>query len=436
LKLIPGNPNKFFLLSWSVPLIDKNMRSNALRITILFSAVFSMLLASCSKTTESNLPQEPVPINLTADQSSLVKSGNDFAFDIFRKVLTKSSDQQNILISPLSISCALSMVVNGAAGTTRDSILKALRVAGLSTDLINSSWKDLTAALLNVDKRVLISISNSVWSEKNFDVKIPFREVLTYYYNAEVKSFDITNPLAYQDINRWIDDKTNGLITNMLTGLEDNTVMLLVNAIYFKGKWKSHFDKANTSNGTFYRPDGTAAEVPMMRKVSDYKIYYGEGFAMAEFPYGQGNFVMDVLLPDSPNGINNLLSVVNAESFNSYIDKMASGEIDLSFPRFKYGFKKPLNSILTDMGMGIAFTDNADFSNISDMKLLINSVLHQSFIETNEEGTEAAAATIVDVGTTSMPPSLKIDHSFLYLIRETTTNSILFMGKVADPLVN
>jgi serine protease inhibitor len=436
LKLIWGNPYKFLLLSVSLPLIDKKMRSNALRITIMFSTVLSMILASCSKTTDSNLPSDPVPINLTADQSSLVKSGNDFAFDIFKKVLAKSSDSQNILISPLSISCALSMVLNGAAGTTRDSMLKALRVTNLSTDMINSSWKNLTAALLTVDKRVSISIANSVWSEKNFDVKIPFKEILTDYYNAEAKSFDISNPVAYQDINSWIEDKTNGLIPNMLSSLEDNTVMLLVNAIYFKGKWKSQFDKANTSGGTFYKSDGTTVEVPMMRKVSDYKIFYGEGFVMAEFPYGQGNFVMDVILPDSQNGINSIVSVLNEDSFNRSVDQLAVRETDLSFPRFKYGFKQQLNSVLADMGMGVAFTDSADFSNISDMKLLINKVLHQSFIETNEEGTEAAAATIVDVGTTSMPPSLKIDHSFLYLIRETTTNSILFIGKVADPLAN
>jgi serine protease inhibitor len=315
-------------------------------------------------------------------------------------------------------------------------MLKALRVNSLTPEIINTSYRDLSASLLSVDKRVLISIANSVWSEKNFEVKIPFKNILTGYYDAEAKSFDITNPVAYQEINNWIEDKTNGLIKNMLSGLEDNTVMLLVNAIYFKGKWKSQFNKANTSGGTFYKTDGTTVEVPMMKKVSGYKVYSGEGFVLAELPYGQGNFVMDVLLPDAQNGINSLIPVLNEDSFNGYLNQLAEREINLAFPRFKYGFKQQLNDILTDMGMGIAFTENADFSDISDISLLINRVLHQAFIETNEEGTEAAAATIVDVGTTSMPPSVIIDHSFLYLIRETTTNSILFMGKVADPLAN
>jgi serpin B len=412
------------------------MKSSRVRKTALFSTVLSIILISCSKTTDNNYPLDPVPINLTAEQTSLINSENGFAFDIFKKVLENSPESENVIISPLSISCALSMTLNGANGATRDSMLKALRVGNLTPETINTSWRDLSTALLNVDKRVLISIANSVWSEKNFEVKIPFRNVLTEYYDAESNSFDITNPLAYQDINTWIEDKTNGLIKNMLNGLEDNTVMLLVNAIYFKGKWKSQFDKANTSDGTFYKADGTAIQVPMMKKIAAYKTFYGKGFVIAEFPYGQGNFVMDVILPDSQNGIDGITSVLNEDVFKGYIDQLYEYKIDLSFPRFKYGFKQELNGILASMGMEIAFTDNADFSNISDLKLLINRVIHQAFIETNEEGTEAAAATIVDVGTTSMPLSVHIDRAFLYLIRETTTNSILFMGKVADPLLN
>jgi serpin B len=148
---------------------------------------------------------------------------------------------------------------------------------------------------------------------------------------------------------------------------------------------------------------------------------------------------MDVILPDGQNGISSLTPLLNDDNFNGYIEKMNKRETDLTFPRFKYGFKDKLKSILSDMGMGIAFTGGADFSNISDIGLQINDVIHQAFIETNEEGTEAAAATIVEVGTTSAPPApitLNIDHPFIYIIRETSTNSILFMGKVADPLVN
>jgi serpin B len=178
----------------------------------------------------------------------------------------------------------------------------------------------------------------------------------------------------------------------------------------------------------------------MMKQKTDFSVYEGNGFMLAEFPYGQGNFVMDVILPDEQGGLSNTVASLTGESFTGWLNQMSEREADVSFPRFKYGFKKTLKDVLTDMGMGIAFSDGADLSNITDQyDLLINEVTHQTFIETNEEGTEAAAATVVDIGLTSMPPAalvFKMDHPFIYIIRETTTNSIIFMGRVADPSVN
>ncbi len=415
------------------------MKIDARRIITSSSTALAIFLFSCSRTPDGKLILDPVPINLTEGQVTLVKSENTFAFDIFKKVLENSAESENVIISPLSISCALSMTLNGANGATRDSMLKALRVDALTPELINTSYRDLTFALLNVDKRVLISIANSVWAEKNFEVKIPFKNTLADFYNAESKSFDINDMMAYKDVNSWIENKTNGLITNMLDGLDKSTVMLLINAIYFKGKWQLQFDKSKTVTETFYRNDGTSVEAPMMKQDADYKVFLGDGFTLAELAYGQGNFVMDIILPDQQNGIPSLAPSLTEDNFNAWILQMGKREINLSFPRFKNGYKKELTNILSDMGMGIAFSDFADFSNIADLQLKLSMVLHQAFIETNEEGTEAAAATIVGIVNTSMPPPplvLKLDHAFIYFIRETSTNSILFMGKVADPLKN
>jgi serpin B len=318
-------------------------------------------------------------------------------------------------------------------------MLKALRVNGLTPEMINNSDKNLTEALLKVDKRVLISIANSVWTENNFVVKKPFIDILTQFYNAESESFDINDPLVPKQINSWIESKTNGLIKNMVDQLDPRTVMLLINAIYFKGMWKSQFDKANTVQGSFYKPGGITAQVPMMKQTSDFKIYNGEGFTLAVFPYGQGNFVMDVILPDENDGIKNIIQLLNGTSFKGWLNLLYERKTELTFPRFKYGYKKELKDILTDMGMGIAFGDNADFSNLAALNLQLSFVLHQAFIETNEEGTEAAAATVVGVIATSMPAGpfiFNLDHPFIYFIRETSTNSILFMGKVVDPLTN
>lgn len=399
----------------------------------------SLFLFSCTKDKTEIVPVEPVTIDLTANQVELIESENSFAFDIFGKTYENTEASKNIIVSPLSISYALSMTLNGAAGATREAMLEALRVNGLTPEIINSSYKSLSEALLSVDKRVIISVANSVWTENNFVVKKPFTDILTNYYSAEARSFDVNDPLAPKQINTWIESKTNGLIKDMVDELDPSTVMLLINAIYFKGKWNSQFDKANTVNKPFYKHDGQTIDVPMMKQKADFKVFTGDNFVLAEFPYGQGNFVMDVLLPNDKNGLSSIVSSLSDTNFETWIEGLSERETELSFPRFKYGYKKKLKSILTDMGMGIAFYGGADFSNISDLDLLINDVTHQAFIETNEEGTEAAAATVVDIRLTSMPPApivLNIDHPFIYIIREVTTNSILFMGKVADPTMN
>jgi serpin B len=411
---------------------DKIKKAAALLIIL---PLFSI---SCSKT-DDNLPTDPVPINITTDQAGLIESENSFAFDIFSEVLNSSEEGTNVIISPLSISVALSMTLNGAEGATRDSMLNALRMEGITPESINNSYKELTKALLSVDKRVVITIANSVWTEDDFLVKQAFIDILTNYYDADSKSFDIDDASAPDKINSWIEEKTNNLIKKMIGKLDDNTVMMLINAIYFKGKWKLEFDASKTTDLPFYKSDESSVNVPMMKQTENFRAYVGQGFTFAEFPYGQGNYVMDVIIPDNNISLGSFLPKLNNLNFSSWISQLSEQKIDLTFPRFKYGFKKELKDVLTDMGMGIAFTDEADLSNISDLyDLYISFVTHQAFIETNEEGTEAAAATVVGVGVTSYPSYLvlKLDHPFIYIIRETTTNSIIFMGKVSDPSVN
>lgn len=414
------------------------MNSIILRSAASALLVLPIMLLSCSKNDEI-LPSEPVPISLTTDQTALIESGNEFAFDIFKNIISGENEGKNVMISPLSISSALSMTINGANGETREAMLEALRLKGITVDAVNKAYRDLTKALISVDKRVLISIANSVWTEDDFNVKKAFIDVLTQYYDAQSEAFDINDPNAPARMNAWIENKTNGLIKDMIESLDDNTVMLLINAIYFKGKWASEFDRTKTENLPFYLTSGSV-NVPMMKQKSDFSVFEGNGFVMAEFPYGQGNFVMDVILPDQSSSLSGTMNLISDANFNGWISQMRKRETDVTFPKFKYGFKKKLKDVLSNMGMGIAFTDAADFSNISEQyDLLINEVTHQSFIETDEEGTEAAAATVVEIGLTSVGPSsfeFRMDRPFIFIIRETTTNSILFMGRVADPSVN
>jgi serpin B len=410
------------------------MKNNKLKFAIPLVLLFFIIAVSCRKNND-NLPTQPVQINLTSNQVTLISSENSFAYDIFNKILPQAGDS-NTIISPMSISYALSMTVNGAANSTRDSILKALGVSDTSMTDLNKSYRDLTASLLSVDSRIIMDIANSVWTEKNFTVKVPFTNTLTNYYNAQTKSFDIADPTVPTQINDWISDNTNGLIKNMIDQLDPTTVMLLINAIYFKGQWKTQFDASATTSRTFTKPDGSTEDVPTMYQSEDQKVYRGNGFYVAEIPYGQGNYVMDIILPDN-NDLSGVTNSLTAANLSTWTSSLTSTKVDLYLPKFKYGYKMKLNNVLSLMGMGIAFTDTADFSNISDIPLCISQVLHQAYIQTDEQGTEAAAATVVGIITTVAKPepiTIDVNHQFIYLIREVTTNSIIFMGKVTDPL--
>jgi serpin B len=370
----------------------------------------------------------------------LVEADNTFGFDIFRLVMQESSDAENVMISPLSISYALAMTMNGADGATRDSMMKALRYYNISLDEINNSYHDLTEKLMEVDKRVLMEIANSVWVEERLRVKQAFIETLMEYFEAEAHDFSVNDPGIVDVINGWIEDNTHGKIREMITPpLSPDIAMLLINAIYFNGKWKYEFDEANTSDMPFYPEDGPEVNVPMMNQELNVKINSQAGFMMLELPYGQGNYVMDILLPKDGYTSPDIISMLNAEDWNSWIDDMYETSIDLYMPRFSYEYKVTLNDILSAMGMGIAFSPyDADFSNIAEQDLFISKVLHQTFIETNEEGTEAAAATVVEIVFTSVPAGpleIKLDKPFVYIIRETSTNSIVFMGKTGNPAV-
>lgn len=404
---------------------------------LIVISLLTFFSASCSKVNEEELPTEPVPIDLSAGQVSLISSGNSFAFRLFKSVLNASPEDENIIISPLSVSVALSMTLNGASGQTREDMLATLGISGLSDDEINEAYRDLVKALLEVDRRVKMQIANSVWVEQDFTPYKTFIDVLKDNYNAETGEFDVMDPRAPAIVNSWIEDKTNGLIKNMIDGFSENTVMLLINAIYFKAQWQQQFDKALTEPLPFFKQAGTSADVPMMRQGNTLRINKKDDFIFAELAYGQGNYVMDIILPLTEGGTTSLLPLLDDDSYNSLISGSGIREADLSMPRFKFGYKSKMKEILSDMGMAVAFTEFADFSRISEFDLLINEVLHQAFIETNEEGTEAAAATVVEIGLTSAGPgplAINLDHPFLFLIRETTTNTILFMGRVSDPL--
>lgn len=416
------------------------MKINNMIVILIPVITMAVLLSSCEKSDGNDLPGEPVEIIMESYQRDVISSANKFAFDLFSPVLSDNKGTENIMISPFSITSALSMTLNGAAGETFEAMRKGLGLEEQTLQQINETYLKLMTEMVPVDKRVTVEIANSVWVEKRLIVKQPFISALQAWYKAEARDIDVNNPGAVDMVNAWIADKTHDKITEMLDRLDPNLAMLLINAIYFNGKWKYQFDKDKTTAEAFYVTPSAPKSVPMMHLDEKLRMTETENSKIVEIPYGQGNYSMVVVLPNEGTSAEDVANSLTPGIWESWMESLevSTVQVELSMPVFKYKYKRTLNDDLIKLGMGIAFSDVADFSNISDQALQISRVLHETFIEVNEEGTEAAAATVVEIRFTSMPVTniVTLDRPFLYFIRETSTGTILFMGKVADPTLN
>lgn len=402
------------------------------KLVFLFVA---MSLFSCQKEV---IQKEPIPIEISLKAQEILRANNQFGFDVLKKAF-QNDGINNLMISPLSISQALSMTYNGASGDTKTAFENVLHIDGQTTPEVNQAALELTKALLEIDKRIDISIANSIWYKQGFTVESEFINANKEYYNAEVSALDFANSTSKNTINNWVDDKTNHKIAKIVDAINPDDRMFLINAIYFKGVWKFEIDKNNTKEKPFYLSDGSVKNCPTMFADDNFAVNYASTFSAIELPYGQGNYSMIILLPTDDSSLNELMSQLDEPMWNDIIQNMSVPTSKLLYlPKFKFEYENELNDELIDLGLGNAFSDSADFSGIcKDESLAISKVKHKTFVEVNEEGTEAAAVTSVSVGVTSAGPTMDIfavDHPFLFVIKEKYTNAILFMGTVTDPL--
>jgi len=255
-------------------------------------------------------------------------------------------------------------------------------------------------------------------------------------YGAEARELDFTDPNAPAVINAWVSDKTAGKIPTIIDAIATDMVLYLINAIYFKGSWAEKFDPAKTRDGTFALADGTRVTTPMMARTGSYGYHRGDDFLAVHLPYGDGKIGMYVVLPDEGVGLARLAGELGGAGWGAWMAQTQVERVDLSLPRFRFDYDVVLNDALKAMGMGIAFQQQgADFSGMSPVGPYISEVKHKTFIEVNEEGTEAAAVTSVGVGTTAVPlnVTVAVDRPFLFLIRHNPTGTLLFVGAVVDP---
>ena len=397
---------------------------------ILIPAALATLACSDSSGPGAE-PIDALPRQLTAAERKLVAGSNSFAFDLFREI-NNGQKSKNVFISPLSASMALGMTANGAAGTTYDAMRSTLRLGTASKAEVNEGYKSLIALLRGLDNTTDFRIANSIWYEKTFPFNAAFLSESKSFFDAEVAGLDFASPSALTTINSWVNESTASKIPAILDDIDPAEVMFLINAIYFKSAWQSKFDKAQTVNAPFNAYDGTKPSVPLMNQTASFKVGSSQSFVAVDLPYGNSAFTMTVVLPNAGVDVNTVAASLSDASWNTLTQSLAVQKTMLSLPRFKLTWSSVLNQELRALGMGVAF-DLADFTPMSPRgkELSITKVIQKTFVDVNEEGTEAAAATSVGVGVTSAPPPIRIDRPFIFVIRERLSGTILFIGKIA-----
>ncbi|HHX87755.1 MAG TPA: serpin family protein [Firmicutes bacterium] len=372
----------------------------------------------------------------------LVEANTGFAFDLFH-ALKEGAPSKNMFISPASVSLALAMTFNGAAGETAEAMGKVLHIEDMNLDEINSAFADLRTILQNPDPRVKLAIANSLWAREGVDFYEEFLRRNRDFFNAGVEALDFSSPGAARTINRWVEKQTGGQIKDLIEPpIDPLTVLFLINAIYLKAEWSKPFDTNQTRDIPFYLPDGSSKQRPVMFQEGEFQYLDGEGFQAVNIPYGKnGRIGMYIFLPDPDQSLEDFYRQLDSSAWSSWMGSFKQTEGTVGLPRFKYEYESSLNDVLKSLGMEIAFDSQAaDFSAMrpTPPRLYIAEVKHKAFVEINEKGTEAAAATSVEMKCTSAAPTpdrftMIIDRPFFFSIVDQKTCSILFMGSVTDP---
>lgn len=413
------------------------MRTRAPLLTLLtlFSAP---ALSSCESVAGPEAEKgalTELPRSLSGSEQGVIRASNRFAFGLLREVARDTGS--NHFISPLSASMALGMTMNGARGETFEGMRSALGFEGMQRGEIAASYRSLTELLLGLDSAVDLRIANAIWVEQQFPLHEAFVRSSRDDFLAEVTRLDFRDPRTVGTINGWVDRSTAGKIKDIIDRIDPDVVMYLMNATYFKGSWTRQFDTKRTRDAQFTRADGSRQTVRMMhlpyariRHHADAKV------EVADIPYGREAFSMTVLLPSRNSSIRELVAGLDGRTWDGWMQQLAPRELDVFLPRFRLEYERVLNEQLQALGMERAFDPyGADFGNISPLgeDLYISQVKQKTFVEVNEEGTEAAAVTSVEVRPVSMPPSFHVDRPFLVAIRERLSGTILFLGVIGAP---
>ena len=408
----------------------KNYKFYTIGLLVL-AAMFTT--TSCDSSSDDSETPQPVICPTDQTTTTILNASKNKAFSLFAEVNAITRANENFTISPLSLSEMLAMASNGANSETRKQINSIIGANdNISKESLNEAFNGLNEYLARVDSKTTFTTANSVWIDEGFKVKPEFlsdKKLIGETFNQKLSTIK-----TMDDINNWCDVKTHSCIKKVLSEpLPETCRMLLANALYFKGMWKNKFDKADTKEKEFTNSDGSKSKVQMMSQVSEFLAYEGIDMDFAEFPYGNDNYCMDVFLPHEDKKLDECMKNFDQKTFEEYLNKAGKGEVLVEMPRMKLEYMNSLVKPLKAMGMTDAFSEKADFSGLSDEKVSISDVIQATFVNVDEEGTEAAAVTVATLDNCVMPmrtSTFYINRPFAYIIRERTTGTILFMGKV------
>ncbi|MFA5051325.1 MAG: serpin family protein [Patescibacteria group bacterium] len=389
----------------------------------------------------------PTPAPVTDDKgstlegiNSVISANNQFALDLYSQL---KSSEGNIFFSPYSISTALAMTYEGARGTTAEEMQSVFHFP-VDSNLRRSAFASIHNQLNKPDAKYQLSIANALWAQNDYKFLNDYLATLEQYYAGKATNVDFKNSTeaSRQTINKWVEDKTNDKIKNLFPqgSIDSMTRLVLTNAIYFKGTWIKQFEKNKTSDEDFRVSPVNTVKVSMMQRTDkDAKFNYTEtdDLQVLEMLYEGNKLSMMVLLPKN-NDLLSFENLLSLEKINDWKSKLQEQRVDVFMPKFTFDTKYFMNGTLAKMGMPTAFLNSADFSGMDGTKnLSIQNVIHQAFVDVNEEGTEAAAATGISMGLTSAPPQktpiFRADHPFIFVIQDKDNGNILFFGRVSNP---
>jgi serpin B len=373
---------------------------------------------------------------VTEKHTSLVSASNEFSFDLYKNVVKNETNDKNIMTSPLSVSMALSMLLNGTKGQSTNDLMNTLRL-NISKEENNKVCKELLDYLPQADSKVTVGVYNSIWARNGFELLTSFTSILKEFFKADVTSLDFSNATeSKKTINGWVEKSTNGKIKTIVDDITNDHVLFLINAVYFNAPWTKEFDAKNTKKSDFEILNGTKQSVDMMFS-SDLKFRYyrNDDIEMVELPYGNGQYCLTAVMPNEVSKFATIESSLTNKKLEDWRANLTSvSSYHLYFPKFELDYEVNLNKALSTMGMSSLFGSSADLSGISQMgKLEVSEVKHKTYMKVNEQGTEAAAATSIGVVVTSMPPVISFNKPFFLYITEKKTNAILFSGRIVKP---